>query len=110
MKFNPAIADKSKWDDKTERAIKEDLKRNNGICLGYALCFFDPFAKSEDEVWSYSLRTAHDRSELDAEMVERLEASLQYIMAGVQKIFNVDIEELRSMFQDDEYTVRGRLH
>jgi hypothetical protein len=113
MKFNPAIADKGKWDLKTEKAVGEDCKRQIGkIAVGYAIAFFDPTATDPEKIWSYSLRTAHSRTHMDVEQAERLKASLQYIVKGIEKIFNVDIEELRKMMNvvDSEYTVRGDLH
>jgi hypothetical protein len=112
MKFNPIITDKETWDGKTERSVGEDCKRQVGkICVGYGLAFFDPMETDPDKIWSYSLRTAHSREYMDEEQHERLQTSLKYIVKGIEKIFNVDIEELRAMFTEiEDYIIRGRLN
>ena len=112
-KFSPAMADKGKWNLKVSEAVKEDCRRHEGISVGYAVAFFDPFAKDPDKSWTFAVRLGHSREYMDEEQKERLEAALQYIMAGVQKIFNVDAEELKKMLEEEcvkDFEVRGTFH
>ena len=112
-KFSPEMANKSKWDLKVGEAVKEDCIRHKGIAVGYGVAFLDPFAKDPDKMWSYAIRLGHSREYMDEDQKERLDASLEYIMAGVQKIFNLDLEELRRMLEEEcprDFEVRGTFH
>jgi hypothetical protein len=112
-KFSPAMANKSKWILKTSKAVEEDCNRHEGIPVGYAVAFFNPFEKDPDKVWTFAIRLGHSREHMDEGQRERLEASLRYIMLGVQKIFNVDAEELKQTLEEEcvrDYEVRGTFH
>ncbi len=110
-KLNPAIMDKNKWVEKTVGAIRTDMERREGILVGYGLCFFDPFERS-DKQWSFTIRLAHSKEHMDDEQRERLEATMEYIMAGVQKIMDIDVEELRKWESEEsinDYAVKAKL-
>ncbi len=113
-KFSPVMADKGKWTQKVGEAVKEDCKRHKGIAVGYSVVFFDPFAKDPDKVWSFAVRLGHSREYMDQEQKERLDAALEYVAAGIQKIFNVDLEELRKLMDEyckaGEFEARGTFH
>lgn len=100
--FNPAIMDKVKWREKTVSAMREDIDRKEGIIVGYAICYFDPFAEDTDKQWAYTIRLAHSQEYLDEEQKMRLEKTLHYIMCGVQKIIDVDKEELEKMASGED--------
>lgn len=109
-KFSPAMADRSTWRKKISKAVEEDCRRHDGIAVGYAIPFFNPSEKDPDKMWSFAIRTSHSAEYMDEDQKMRLEASLQYIMAGVQRIFNVDEEELRQMLEEEcvrDFEVRG---
>ena len=118
MKYNPAIADAKKWKEKTLRAMEEDIDRNaeKGFIAGYAIAYFDPMNEDPEAQFSYSLRTAHSKEYMDREAMDRLEASFEWIMMGVQKIFEVDEADLkrwRSGEDEDDlsnYIKRAKLH
>lgn len=112
-KFSPAMADKGKWNLKVSEAVKEDCYRHEGISVGYGVAFFDPFAKDPDKRWSFAIRLGHSSEYMDEDQKQRLEAAMQYIMAGVQKIFNVDEEELKQMLEEEcvrDFEARGKFH
>ncbi len=112
-KFSPAMADKGVWSKKISQAVQEDCLRHKGIAVGYGVAYFDPFTKDPDKMWTFAIRLGHSREYLDDEQKDQLEASLQYVMAGVQKIFNIDKKELKKMLEDEcprDYEVRGTFH
>lgn len=93
-KLNPAIMNKAKWKEKTTGAFRTDIDRNEGLIIGYAIAFFDPFNPDPELQFSFTTRLAHSPKYMNADQRERLETSLRYIMAGVEKIMNVDREEI----------------
>lgn len=114
-KVTPSIANKSKWSAKTKEAVGIDCDRKEGIPVGYAIAFFDPFEKDEDKIWSFIIRLGHSQEEFDKEQKERLEVALRYIMLGVQKIFNADKEQIDKWFEEDKddisnFMAKGKFH
>jgi hypothetical protein len=118
MKYNPAIADAKKWKGKTLRAMEEDIDRNagKGFIAGFAIAYFDPMNKDPDRQFSFSFRTAHSKEFMDRDARDRLEASFEYLMRGVQKIFEVDAKELEKWRKGEDkddlchYIKKARLH
>lgn len=118
MKYNPAIADPRSWKKKTLKAMEEDIDRNieKGFIAGYAIAFYDPMSEDPEAQFSYSFRTAHSKEFMDKDSMDRLEASFEWIMRGVQKIFEVDEADLkkwRSGEDEDDienYIRRAKLH
>ena len=90
---------KGKWIEKTVGAMREDCNRHEGVCVGYGACFYDHFTEDEDMKWSFAIRLGHDREYMDEDQKKRLEKAFEYIMAGVQKIFNMSIQDLED-YQD----------
>jgi len=112
-KFSPDIADKGLWSKKISEAVEEDCKRHEGIAVGFAIPFFNPSTKDPDKMWSFAIRTGHSAEYMNEDQKTRLEASLRYIMAGVQKIFNIDLEELKQMLEEEcikDYEVKGSFY
>lgn len=112
-KFSPVMADKGKWTLKVGEAVKEDCNRHEGIAVGYSVVYFDPFTKDPDKMWSFAIRLGHSREYMDKDQKMRLDAALKYVAAGIQKIFNVDAEELRKMMEEEcvkDFEVRGTFH
>jgi hypothetical protein len=112
-KFSPDMADNAVWSKKVSEAVEEDCKRNKGIAIGYGVAYFDPSTKDPDKMWTFSIRTGHSAEYMDEEQKNQLEASLHYIMAGVQKIFNMDKEELKKILEEEcvrDFEVRGTFH
>lgn len=113
-KATPSIASKSKWVEKTVGAIRIDIDRHEGMPVGYAMAFFDPFTTNPDKMWSFAIRLGHSKEYLDEDQKERLEVALRYIMMGVQKIMNVDKEQVDRWMQEyeddfDNYIAKGKL-
>jgi hypothetical protein len=113
MKAGPGIASKSKWQAKTTICLQEDLSKGKGIPIGYAIVFFDAFEQDPDKIFNFRIRLAHSPEYMDEDRKGRLEVALRYIMLGVQKIFNVDKEELEKMVNEEEgierYAAIGKL-
>jgi len=98
MASNPmATASESKMIEKTIGAIREDMYKREGIPIGYAVIFYDPFNPDVDKQYSYCMRVAMLGKEFDEEQGKILEQAMLYISAGVQKIFN------SAMGVDDEW-------
>jgi hypothetical protein len=116
--FNPAIADAKEWKKKTLRAIEEDIDRNagQGFVAGYAIAYFDPMKEDLERQFSFSLRTAHAKEYMDEDAKNRLQAAFEYIMKGVEQIFQVDaakLEKWRSGIDEDDlshYIKKAKLH
>jgi len=112
----PGIASKGKWDTKTIMCMQEDLSKDKGIPVGYAIAFFDPFEQDPDKVFSFRIRLAHSPEYMDEDRKERLDVALRYIMLGVQRIFNVARETLSKWIREDkednveDYCVIGKMH
>ncbi len=50
---------------------------------------------------------------MDEDQKKRLDAALEYVAGGIQKIFNIDAEELRKMMEEEcvrDLEVRGTFH
>ena len=114
-RLNPAMMNKEKWKEKTVGAIRTDIDRRDGLIVGYGITFFDPFA-SPDEQFSFTIRLAHSKEYMDEETKTRLEKSIEYIMMGVQKIMNVDKEEIQKWVSGEDeddlsnYIKTAKLH
>jgi hypothetical protein len=101
-KATPGIADKGKWDAKTASAVGQDCARHKGIPVGYAIAFFNPFEPDSEKQWSFAIRLGHSQDYMDDEQRKRLEVSLEYIMAGVQKIFSIGEKKVEEWLQEDK--------
>ena len=89
MEFNPNIADVNKWAEKAAGCVREMVRRQTGAPVGIAICFYDPL-ESRDKQWRFQINLAHDTHtclEHDGTREQLLDA-MEFIMAGVQKIFD----------------------
>ena len=115
-KLNPEIMNKAKWAEKTIGAVRTDIERRDGLIVGYAIAFFDPFAEDPEQTFSFTIRLAHSKEYMDEDQKNRLEKSIEYIMMGVQKIMEVDVETLKEWTsgegEDDlsHYTKQSKFH
>ena len=104
----PGIANLAKWAEKTSLAVRRICRSKKAPCVGFALVFFDPFAR-EEERWSFSVQLAFDpNTGIDEKSRRELEKTMQYLARGVATIMGGDLGQ--EMHDLEDYTVEGRWH
>lgn len=98
------ISDVNKWAEKAASCVREMVRRQTGAPVGLAICFYDPMEPAEKQ-WRFQINLANDTHEgFDDSTREQLLDALEFIMAGVQKIFGVNnpVEDFRREVKWDD--------
>jgi hypothetical protein len=102
--MKPGILNLNKWSEKTAQVVRQMCHKVEGPCMGVALLFMEIDEQGEKH-WRFKIEMAMDPNEpVPDEDRKRLEKALEYIMAGVQKIYDGADEEM------DTYCARGDFH
>jgi hypothetical protein len=100
-----AVANLSKWTEKTVALVRRICNRKPGPCVGLAMLFVDPMAKKEEQ-WNFVIELAGDpNNPMSPEDRESLTKAFEHIMAGVAQLLDGALENDTS-----EFEARGTFH
>jgi hypothetical protein len=81
------IADLSKWASKTGMRVEHLCKKANAPCIGFGLCFLDPFA-SPEEKYRFIIELAYDpHFPPNKEEREKIDKALRIATGAIAAVF-----------------------
>jgi hypothetical protein len=96
------IADLSKWASKTGTTVEHLCKKANALCIGFGLCFLDPFAPPEEK-YRFVIELAYDPhfppNEEEREKIDKALGIATEAIAAVFEGMAVDPDEKQPTIQ-----------